>query len=1041
MIASEPVPPDLPPTARGGRRHADRLDMRFTLPVLHVCLISCVAAAPAAAGGDAATVAAEARPAPGDRKHFRIAAADAAVSLEVFADQAGVAVIFLVEQVRGVQTNAIDGHYTPREAVVRLVANSPLTVAYDARTGALMVKRAAPPARPGPPSRAREADSQPQTSRPMTSKNLLAFVGGWLLASLPAQAQSAPAAPAVQDQAPINLPTFEVRTDKDEGYLSTQTTSGSRTVEMLRDVPASISVLNRQLMDDLNITTIDELSEYAVTGHISDDTEGTQPVYVFRGLNANARLRDGVKSYGYVDSFSVERVEALRGSSAFIYGEGSPGGAMNQLSKAAQPTNFQRLNLMVGSYDLRRLEFDINRRINDRFAVRFNLAYQDANSFVNHTKRKFKGGQFSFSYRPFKNTDVLASIERTSTRATRADGILADAFSNTERAGTTVAYTATTGGKTFIPALGQIYNMSAAPAQRRSSGTNTAVFDQGILPRGANYWGPNSHHNMDSVNVNVRVAQRIGENLRLQASWSHYEILRDTRTNAGSSSAGIYLDRNPTLPGGVPNPYFNEYYTEYYVTRLQHRQLTADARITAVYDLNLPFTQQKVIATALEQYDMPDRQFYRMSEFVDPSSPLFAGSLVNADTLLSYRANNSTLGANRFYRRFYLKDGDGAHLTHNALVPGQSVMLYDSANDGTNGRLSNRKFDTPAVSLGLSGAYFGGRLRTLIGARRDWFYQTTFRNLYNHVTDDEFPHPDPLAVRVINDVKHNSRNGGAVFHVAHFLAATVNFSESQNVSSGTGNTLIPGLTRGRSKGDTLDYGLRWTFLGGRLETNWTYFTTTGRNGGASPTVPVAVRNELAQYFDINTSGNDKHATQSQGVELETIANINRNWRLMWNFSTSELQATDRYPQLKAFQAEARSKNLPTPETDAFLPTVPEGTPRPGYTKYTSNLVTSYRFSEGRLKGVTVGGGFQYRDKTYRGNFDFDRDGVAEMTYTPAYFLANLTLGYRARIMDRNATFNLNVNNVFDKEYFKSRSIGSGSWGDGRNFRFSIRTEL
>lgn len=91
-------------------------------------------------------------------------------------------------------------------------------------------------------------------------------------------------------------------------------------------------------------------------------------------------------------------------------------------------TGFQRLNLMVGSYDMRRSKLDISRRLNEKFAIRLNLADQDANGFVNHTKRGFKGGQLAFTYRPFKNTEVVASIERTSTRATRADGILAERF-------------------------------------------------------------------------------------------------------------------------------------------------------------------------------------------------------------------------------------------------------------------------------------------------------------------------------------------------------------------------------------------------------------------------------------------------------------------------------------------------------------------------------------------------------------------------------------------------------------------------------------
>jgi hypothetical protein len=368
-------------------------------------------------------------------------------------------------------------------------------------------------------------------------------------------------------------------------------------------------------------------------------------------------------------------------------------------------------------------------------------------------------------------------------------------------------------------------------------------------------------------------------------------------------------------------------------------------------------------------------------------------------------------------------------------------MIIDMPGLGATGRLSNRWFGTPAISAGLSGAYFGGRLRTLVGVRRDWFLQTTYRKHYNHFTQEEYDHLTPLAVRVIGDASHDSINGGAVLHVSRFLAASFNYAQSQAISSGLGGeSIIVGLMRGPSKGDTYDYGLRWLFLGGKLESNWTYYTMTNQN--ANDTFTAAVRTELAAIFsEVAPSGSDRRSVQSTGYEFETIANIKKDWRLMWNVASGKVALTDRFPLTKGLVARAKAQNILTPETDAFLLTVPEGTPNAGYTKYTSNLVTSYRFSEGRFKGVSVGGGFQYRYKTYRGNFDFDRDGVAERAYTPAYIVINLMFGYRTKIMNRSTTFNLNLNNVLDKAYFKSRSIGSGIWGDERNFRFSIRTQL
>ena len=70
-----------------------------------------------------------------------------------------------------------------------------------------------------------------------------------LPASLRAAAAPAPAANTKDE--PVVLSIFQVSSKKDEGYRSTQTVSGSRTLADLRDTPNSISVLNRELLDQL----------------------------------------------------------------------------------------------------------------------------------------------------------------------------------------------------------------------------------------------------------------------------------------------------------------------------------------------------------------------------------------------------------------------------------------------------------------------------------------------------------------------------------------------------------------------------------------------------------------------------------------------------------------------------------------------------------------------------------------------------------------------------------------------------------------------
>lgn len=77
-------------------------------------------------------------------RDFRIPAGDATESLAAFTRQSSTPVIYIVEQVRGVRTRAVEGRLPPRAALEQLVANTDLMVVNDPRSGALMIKRLTP---------------------------------------------------------------------------------------------------------------------------------------------------------------------------------------------------------------------------------------------------------------------------------------------------------------------------------------------------------------------------------------------------------------------------------------------------------------------------------------------------------------------------------------------------------------------------------------------------------------------------------------------------------------------------------------------------------------------------------------------------------------------------------------------------------------------------------------------------------------------------------------------------------------------------------
>ena len=99
---------------------------------------------------------------------------------------------------------------------------------------------------------------------------LCALITGALLSPL-AVGQTAPttslptstsaANSAKMDEA-VTLSVFTVSEDKDLGYESMQTTSGMRTAQQLKNMANSISIMNSQFIEDLGLTTMEEMSTW-----------------------------------------------------------------------------------------------------------------------------------------------------------------------------------------------------------------------------------------------------------------------------------------------------------------------------------------------------------------------------------------------------------------------------------------------------------------------------------------------------------------------------------------------------------------------------------------------------------------------------------------------------------------------------------------------------------------------------------------------------------------------------------------------------------
>ena len=166
------------------------------------------------------------------------------------------------------------------------------------------------------------------------------------------------------------LPEFVVSNDQDEGYYSANSTSVTRTNTLVKNSPISMSIVNEQLLDDLNILNTQDLA--MVSAAIDEDPNGFSLDRIrIRGFRNSFSRFNFFKRNLPSDSYNIGRVDIIKGANSLIFGQASPGGSTNSAPLLANFNgNNQVANVTVGNKDFFRTRFSSNRIVNDQLAVR-----------------------------------------------------------------------------------------------------------------------------------------------------------------------------------------------------------------------------------------------------------------------------------------------------------------------------------------------------------------------------------------------------------------------------------------------------------------------------------------------------------------------------------------------------------------------------------------------------------------------------------------------------------------------------------------------
>jgi len=202
-------------------------------------------------------------------------------------------------------------------------------------------------------------------------------LGALLLASsLTAMAQTAP----LPSAATLSTVTVKEQAEPEEikaknTFQATETRIGKGT-QALRDIPQTVTVMTEMLLDDRNLDDLREVLKTTAGVTFQAGETGEEDVRL-RGFSlgqAGDIYVDGLKDAPLIerDTFNTDRVEVLKGSASMLFGKGSTGGVVNQVSKQPFLMDQHDVETTLGSGKELRLSGDFNLKTGEDAALRIN---------------------------------------------------------------------------------------------------------------------------------------------------------------------------------------------------------------------------------------------------------------------------------------------------------------------------------------------------------------------------------------------------------------------------------------------------------------------------------------------------------------------------------------------------------------------------------------------------------------------------------------------------------------------------------------------
>lgn len=871
------------------------------------------------------------------------------------------------------------------------------------------------------------------------------------------------------------LSDFAVSAADDQGYFSANSNSATRTNSLVKNTPITMSIVNEELLSDLDIQSNEDLA--AVVAGIDSDPDGYSLDRIrIRGYRSASSRYDYFPRNIPRNGYNVNRVDVIKGANSLIFGQASPGGSINTIPELASfHKDTQVASYTLGNKNYRRSYIKLNHVISDKLAVK--LMGVNVSQGYDHTYKEntFEGATLAISYKPTAKTNLRFHLEQVNTDTAfparamkdatkRDDDTLFDSDTKNDdyngvlsRTNYEVPYT-----PDYVDYLPQavVDHLISTSSQINSRSDIKGWYDGIDASNYGSVTGPDKITQRDGHFLIANLNHEVTENLQVEVAISSQEIETNSiKRDSFASKVRHHFtlpyqatDKDPDT--AAPEQKTQHDVGEPFIKTHWEREFWDAKRdglkTTFLYDGDNPLTSvgaHKLIFG----FDYDARTTYNESDDMIPIGILRTdGSYVGQDKINNSRFTDKDRSSEYFAIdsgfdpsvmgiRFDFEtssnvamlplDGTTSLPTNSGgtTFPDYTLPIYDEDPDSewALGKTQYSKINNYSQWFALQSEFLSGRLHTLIGARYDYIdIDSSVRKVSVHgfYADDQYNNETSTKYQKL------SPSLGLLYWLNPQVGVFANYAESIDAPSNTARTPIGDIAPPQY-GRGLEGGIRFTSKDKKLDGQFVYYMIEKENDDEFP-YSTALLNAIypaAQYGeafpDLYYRGGAADNEPPLGFIKQAFMVGSRAVGDKTLSTGLELEFTYNPSKALAFIF-SYNHNIdnsitglhPTISSELQNTSFYQGDQLPGRPDHRANFTARYKFLSGKLKNLSVGLNQIWRSPSMVTFFNLP-DGSQHPLRLGDEFTTNLFMNYSFKLKGNGrqpkVSLGLNINNVFD----------------------------